>query len=525
MGKPTPLDPNAAVNSTSHTASKSEEEKRSRNRHLKIGTWNVRRGLITREIEIINLLESEKLDVLFLTETDTKKQNATGYKIKGFNTFVQLKKSDEDMVRIIALVKEEVGLNLKLREDLMDETFPSVWLEAQDKFKSATLIGGFYRQWSDGGKLTVPEQVSQINQFCDQINLAASSNTNSKLIVTGDANLCGDNWKKDDYDRKSVAQPLLHCLEQNGLLTHDVGTTFQADHLQSNGSVSSSALDHVYSSEILKECIKVTKVLSSASDHLPVLVQYSLDLTRIRYKHSITKRSFKNFTKESWNLSLSRQDWLDVDDCANVNEMVTVFNKNIEMALDEVAPVKTFTIRSNHRFGLTDSTKELMKKRDFTRGQIKSASVQQKGVLLQQYKAFRNKVTSKIRKENVDFNNNRIEKAANERELWQVANDVLNPKKENDWKVINKDGTQVTEELEVAEVFNEFFVEKVNQLKNGIDPIMKEDPFVRLQEKMKNNKCRLEFKTITQKQLVIHLKKLKKRRVQVLTVSVRKTYC
>ena len=82
------------------------------------------------------------------------------------------------------------------------------------------MIGGFYRQWSDGGKLTVPEQITQINLFCDQINTATAATPISKLVVVGDANLCADKWKEDNFDRKSVAQPLLHCIEQNGLQIH-----------------------------------------------------------------------------------------------------------------------------------------------------------------------------------------------------------------------------------------------------------------------------------------------------------------
>ena len=73
--------------------------------------------------------------------------------------------------------------------------------------------------------------------------------------------------------------------------------------------------------------------------------------------------------------------------------MVAVFNANIEKALEHVAPVKTFKIRSNHRFGLSDSTKELMRKRDKMKGSISEAIGQQKGVLLQQYKKLRNRVT------------------------------------------------------------------------------------------------------------------------------------
>ena len=59
---------------------------------------------------------------------------------------------------------------------------------------------------------------------------------------------------------------------------------------------------------------------------------------------------------------MAEQDWLDVEECDDVNDMVTIFTNSLNRALDLVAPVKKFTIRSNHRFGLSDSTKQLMKK-------------------------------------------------------------------------------------------------------------------------------------------------------------------
>ena len=93
----------------------------------------------------------------------------------------------------------------------------------------------------------------------------------------------------------------------------------------------------------------------------------------MRCKHSVTKRSFKNFTAEGWNASWAQQDWSAVEDSEGVNEMVSKFMDNITQALDPIAPIKTFTVRSNHRFGLSDSMKELIKKRDQTRMSIKKA--------------------------------------------------------------------------------------------------------------------------------------------------------
>ena len=86
----------------------------------------------------------------------------------------------------------------------MSVTFPSVWIEVVDNYKSRSLLGGFYRQWSSDGKLSVPQQIAQMEEFVNQINEAASPNCN--LIVLGDANLCTTKWLNDNYDRKSVAQ-------------------------------------------------------------------------------------------------------------------------------------------------------------------------------------------------------------------------------------------------------------------------------------------------------------------------------
>ena len=149
----------------------------------------------------------------------------------------------------------------------------------------------------------------------------------------------------------------------------------------------------------------------------------------------------------------------------NVTDMVDIFNANIQAALNEIAPVKNFKIKSNHRFGLSESTRELMAKRDKTRKEIGRASPRERAILIKQYRTLRNRVTSQIRRENIEFNNKRILEANTERELWRVANEVLNPKSESEWIVLNKEGKPVKEEPVIAELFNEFFITKVEDLK------------------------------------------------------------
>ena len=79
-------------------------------RQLNIGTWNVRSGLIRRENEINDILKTNKVDILFLTETDTK--NAKSFNLQGYKTITQLCECEDCIVRIIALVKDNIGVNI-----------------------------------------------------------------------------------------------------------------------------------------------------------------------------------------------------------------------------------------------------------------------------------------------------------------------------------------------------------------------------------------------------------------------------
>ena len=75
------------------------------------------------------------------------------------------------------------------------------------------------------------------------------------------------------------------------------------------------------------------------------------------------KRSLKNFNEKAWNESLAKRDWSIRDDCENVNEMAKEFTDLITETLDEIARMKTFTVKSYYKFGLSAETKELMKKK------------------------------------------------------------------------------------------------------------------------------------------------------------------
>ena len=142
----------------------------------------------------------------------------------------------------------------------------------------------------------------------------------------GDANLCSIKWKNDTIIQKSVAAIVKNCLDQCGLKIADVGITYMSDHIQSNGKISETALDHVYHSVKMENIISCETLKTGSSDHFPVLAEFSQDRADdIENTRKITKRSFKHFNQETWNVALSKQDWTLVEKENNLDGKVNTY--------------------------------------------------------------------------------------------------------------------------------------------------------------------------------------------------------
>ena len=112
---------------------------------------------------------------------------------------------------------------------------------------------------------------------------------------------------------------------------------------------------------------------------------------------------------------------------------------------------------------------------------MKRAKGNDKIIWNQKYKILRNSVTAKIRKETIDQNNNRIDEAQDENEVWKIATEIINPKSENNWSM--KIDNKLTEDPEeIANTFNSYFVQKIVDLKANIDPNLIIDPLSKLKQ-------------------------------------------
>ena len=107
-----------------------QNKNKNKNHSLKCATWNICRGLVTREYELKNLLETKDIDVMFLTETDLNNlETESDYIIQGYKTILPMKKDKKDKVRILCLTKDVLVSQVKTITELMNPSFPSIWLE------------------------------------------------------------------------------------------------------------------------------------------------------------------------------------------------------------------------------------------------------------------------------------------------------------------------------------------------------------------------------------------------------------
>ena len=154
-------------------------------------------------------------------------------------------------------------------------------------------------------------QIERIKILTSQINYAAKKYEN--IMILGDANLDMNKWNEPKYKNAIVTQVLRDCLDSNGLIIENIGDTYIANHIQKNGNISTSAIDHIYHRIEKAGKITVKKITNCSSDHLPVIATIPIPKSKMTYIRKIMKRSYKNFTQEIWTKELKKKDWTKVE--------------------------------------------------------------------------------------------------------------------------------------------------------------------------------------------------------------------
>ena len=90
-------------------------------------------------------------------------------------------------------------------------------------------------------------------------------------------------------------------------------------------------------------------------------------------------------------------------------------------------------------------------------------------------------------------------------------NEVTSPFEENAWQ-LKEDDKFNSDEQTIAYTFNRYFVQKIVDLKDGIDEDYIVDPHTKLKKKMTNNNKKFKIKQFSSQKILKIMKKLNKKK-------------
>ena len=234
-----------------------------------------------------------------------------------------------------------------------------------------------------------------------------------------------------------------------------------------------STIDHIYTNAKFR-CSDAVVLSFGDSDH--DLIGYT------RFSKSppvpariILKRSYKNFDSKAFLSDVSKIDWSEVYSCTDVDEATDCFTRKFRFILNEHAPWTRIQQRKTFCPWITEETKELMKQRDQWKQAAKNlALVSNIACPAQihawtQYKKFRNQINNRKKSEEKTYKSNKMEEIADRPELvWKSAKSFMGWKSTGIPTQLKVDGVLVTSARKIAELMNNFFLNKVETIRAGI---------------------------------------------------------
>lgn len=184
---------------------------------IKFASWNICRGLHSKEQEICQILDEAQIDVVILQEIDLINYSSQQLKFPNFQTYVY----EGEKRRACILVKDGTFTNVAQLQQEHPRT--------EDANGSKVTLANIYREWGQ-------DQEEIIDQ------LSEKQSQQGKLLVAGNFKL--DPTRLDDptYGAKALASRFQRRTEQAGLTRVSFGQTFQRSVMD---SVVASELDWV----------------------------------------------------------------------------------------------------------------------------------------------------------------------------------------------------------------------------------------------------------------------------------------
>ena len=415
---------------------------RLRGKGMRVGHLNIRGIRAGQKIDQIKMmLHSKENDISVLGVSESKLGDDIPDSFINIENFQCIRKDKKQgSGGLIVYVRSDVSFSR--RKDLEHELFESIWIEIFPKNSKSFLIGHFYRNpvstisWND----TFDEQVETV------------FGEDKEIFLLGDFNR--------DLLNPQIKNQWLDYINSLGLTQHIKEPTRVVP------NASATLLDHIYSnfSENV-QYFDVPKI--GLSDHYPVFFTRKVNChTHKASHHTIKYRSFKNFDISKFNEDLRSVPWDVIKVFDTVDDALDTWYSLFSDVIDKHVPLKQHRVKKiKQPEWLTSEIIDSIKTRDHYKA-IGDTD---------QYKKWRNDVVNLIRKAKKNNYEKLIEEGANQpTTIWKIFSELGAGKQKSDssscTNAIKIGEHEIFEPEDMANTFNDFFVNVAENIKEPIDP-------------------------------------------------------
>ena len=500
-----------------------------------LGLWNCRRGLVDgnkeqsmKMVDVKNFLKNKKLHMLCLVEADLhssiyryKRSNSLNTReihkqmeIPGYRIFLPKTWDDHGQARLLVYAKNELQVVQK-NIGIQNNDLPTVTFEIGLGKEKKSLVNFFYREFTSGvsGLKDMNAQTERLTRQIKYWNNLHSSDRD--IVCLGDANFCAKKWYNDDYSEQALAE-----LVQSSLIETEscqVIKEYTQSEIGPGGVLTRSCIDHCYTN-VPEKLSKPEVIAIGDSDHLGIAVTKYTRAPQMKPK-TVIKRCYKNFNIELFLIDIANSD-LNEAVCAsdNLEEAAEIFEEIFRNILDKHAPIKTFQMRKNYSPYVSGRTKDLMKERN----ELKETAVQSGNKEAEkEYKKKGKEIKKALTEDEHEYFRKDFGDNSDPSTAWKSAKVILKMNNNLAPTVIkNKNNNGeidlVTNPLKMANIFNQYFRKKVEDLREQTNKPPLVSPAERLKtwlRKTGTNPPPFQLKPINKDMFRKIMKKMKPKRV------------
>ncbi len=402
-----------------------------------------------RELDLENLLDDVQPDIVALSETELPVTDTT-FTVKNYT--VLFPDSCSNKFRLLLLIKKSlVSLSNPV---IIHKSALDLWVKLH--LPAGPLIAAaLYRQWGE----KEAEELAVVHAHA-----ASVASTYKRALIMGDANL--DVMRRHDrqYYRHKLLEEHLQSLESVGFrFAGPESPTFYShgrfDDGNGGASQRTSTLDHIYLLGLSTDDAGITVLPYAATDHRPITLSLNTAPPQAGVKH-VHRRNYKNVTSANLNMALNAQNLSRVFLSDDVDEAHEVIVREIEVALDKIAPFKEISLKDRPTpLNLKVDTLKSMSERD------RAAATGD----ITLYRKLRNRTSRLVRRDRLDSNQHTIEAARfNPKKVWAIANGVMGKGGMSTLppELVDGSGTVISGDVDLANHVNRFYIDKISDLRS-----------------------------------------------------------